>query len=113
MARGFARLSPERQREIASKGGKAAHALGRAHEFTSNEARKAGRKGGLTVSKDREYMSMIGKRGGTNRRKRWFTCQCGEHFRYMYKLIAHQKEAGHIKAVSVIVTVPAHTDNGE
>lgn len=45
--RGFASMSKERQREIASKGGKAAHAKGTAHEFTSEEARIAGRKGGM------------------------------------------------------------------
>lgn len=44
--RGFASMSPEKQREIASKGGKAAHQKGTAHEFTSEEAREAGRKGG-------------------------------------------------------------------
>jgi general stress protein YciG len=44
--RGFASMSAEKQREIASKGGKAAHAKGTAHEFTSQEAREAGRKGG-------------------------------------------------------------------
>lgn len=43
---GFASMDPERQREIASKGGKAAHAKGTAHQFTSEEAREAGRKGG-------------------------------------------------------------------
>ncbi len=44
--RGFAGMDPERQREIASEGGKAAHQKGTAHEFTSEEAREAGRKGG-------------------------------------------------------------------
>lgn len=44
--RGFASMSAEKVREIASKGGKASHALGRAHQFTSEEAREAGRKGG-------------------------------------------------------------------
>ena len=44
--RGFASMSPEKQREIASKGGRAAHAKGSAHEWTSEEARSAGRKGG-------------------------------------------------------------------
>lgn len=44
--RGFASMSPEKQREIASKGGRAAHAKGTAHEWTSDEARVAGRKGG-------------------------------------------------------------------
>lgn len=41
--RGFASMDPERQREIASQGGRAAHASGNAHEFTSEEAREAGR----------------------------------------------------------------------
>ena len=44
--RGFASMSPEKQREIASKGGRAAHQKGIAHEWTSDEARNAGRKGG-------------------------------------------------------------------
>ena len=44
--RGFASMDQEKQREIASKGGKAAHAKGTAHEFSSEEAREAGRKGG-------------------------------------------------------------------
>jgi len=44
--RGFAAMDEEKQREIASKGGKAAHAKGTAHEFSSEEAREAGRKGG-------------------------------------------------------------------
>lgn len=44
--RGFAAMDENKQREIASKGGKAAHAKGTAHQFTSEEAREAGRKGG-------------------------------------------------------------------
>jgi len=44
--RGFAAMDENKQREIASKGGKAAHEKGTAHEFTSEEARAAGRKGG-------------------------------------------------------------------
>ncbi len=44
--RGFASMSPEKQREIASKGGRAAHQKGTAHEWTAEEARVAGRKGG-------------------------------------------------------------------
>lgn len=42
--RGFASMDPQRQREIASLGGRAAHQSGHAHEFTSEEARAAGRK---------------------------------------------------------------------
>ncbi len=45
--RGFAGMSVEVRREIASKGGKAAHQKGTAHEFTSEEARQAGHKGGV------------------------------------------------------------------
>lgn len=45
-ARGFAAMDRERQRQIASMGGKAAHKSGNAHQFTSDEAREAGRKGG-------------------------------------------------------------------
>ena len=44
--RGFASMSPEKQREIASKGGRAAREKGTAHEWTPDEARNAGRKGG-------------------------------------------------------------------
>lgn len=62
--RGFASMSAEKKREIASKGGRAAHQKGTAHEFTSEEARAAGRKGGVTVSQDRAHMSTIGRKGG-------------------------------------------------
>jgi general stress protein YciG len=44
--RGFASMSPDKQREIARKGGRAAHLKGTAHEWTADEARSAGRKGG-------------------------------------------------------------------
>ena len=56
-----------KQKEIASKGGRAAHAKGTAHEFDAGEARSAGRKGGLAVSKNREHMASIGRRGGEAR----------------------------------------------
>jgi general stress protein YciG len=87
--RGFASMDDEKQREIASKGGKAAHEKGTAHEFTpdearaaghkggevahgkgtahefsSQEAREAGHKGGEAVSRDREHMAEIGREGG-------------------------------------------------
>ena len=85
--RGFASMSVEKQREIASKGGKAAHEKGTAHEFTSEEARKAGQKGGEktakvygrefykefgreggeAVSRDRKHMATIGRKGGESR----------------------------------------------
>jgi len=65
--RGFASMDPSKQREIASKGGRAAHSKGTAHEFTSDEARVAGRKGGEAVSRDRAHMSAIGREGGHSR----------------------------------------------
>src|SRR6267154_1351581 len=65
--RGFASMDAAKQREIASKGGRAAHAKGTAHEFTSDEARLAGRKGGEAVSRDRAHMSAIGREGGHSR----------------------------------------------
>lgn len=65
--RGFASMDAARQRAIASKGGKAAHAKGTAHEWTSDEAREAGRKGGEVVSRDRAHMAAIGREGGEAR----------------------------------------------
>jgi general stress protein YciG len=65
--RGFASMDRDKQREIASKGGRAAHAKGTAHEFDSGEAREAGRKGGMAVSRNRDHMAAIGRRGGEAR----------------------------------------------
>jgi len=65
--RGFASMDPSRQREIASKGGRAAHEKGTAHEWSSDEARVAGQKGGIAVSKDRAHMAAIGREGGESR----------------------------------------------
>jgi general stress protein YciG len=61
--RGFAAMTPEKQREIARRGGRAAHARGTAHEFSKEEARVAGKRGGDAVAKDRDYMSKIGRAG--------------------------------------------------
>ena len=52
--RGFAAMDVDKQREIASKGGKAAHLKGTAHEFDSAEAAEAGRKGGQASHKKRD-----------------------------------------------------------
>lgn len=65
--RGFAGMDPDKQRAIASKGGKAAHEQGKAHEFSSEEAIIAGRKGGFSVSRDTQHMARIGKLGGAAR----------------------------------------------
>jgi general stress protein YciG len=63
--RGFASMDPQRQREIASEGGRAAHEKGTAHEFTSEEAREAGRKGGQARSQSNR--SNRSSSAGTNR----------------------------------------------
>lgn len=60
--RGFAGMDKDKQQEIASKGGKAAHESGHAHEFTSEEAREAGRKGGEASGGNKG-----GNTGGGNR----------------------------------------------
>jgi uncharacterized protein len=62
--RGFAAMDPEKQRVIASEGGRTAHLKGTAHEFNTEEARSAGRKGGEKVSQNREHMAEIGRKGG-------------------------------------------------
>jgi len=63
--RGFASMDPAKQREIASKGGRAAHTSGHAHQFTPEEARVAGRKGGVSRGKNySERMSDAGSPQG-------------------------------------------------
>ena len=63
-------MDAHRQREIARKGGRAAHEKGKAHEFTPDEARAAGRKGGEKVSMNRKHMAEIGRRGGRSSAQR-------------------------------------------
>ena len=58
--RGFASMDRAKQREIASKGGKAAHQKGTAHEWTSEEARDAGRKGGIASHRRRREQMGLG-----------------------------------------------------
>ena len=62
--RGFASMDPAKQREIASKGGKAAHQKGTAHEWTSEEARDAGRKGGIASHRRRREQQGSGSTEG-------------------------------------------------
>ena len=63
--RGFASMDRAKQREIASKGGKAAHQKGTAHEWTSEEARDAGRKGGIASHQRRREQNQSGDRDMT------------------------------------------------
>ena len=64
--RGFASMTPEKQREIASKGGRAAHEKGTAHEWTPDEARAAGRKGGQISRGGRGRLMPTANAEGTN-----------------------------------------------
>ncbi|QJW85920.1 conidiation-specific protein 10 [Ramlibacter terrae] len=64
--RGFASMDPQRQREIASEGGRAAHEKGTAHEFTSEEAREAGRKGGQARSANRRAQAASSSSNSSN-----------------------------------------------
>jgi uncharacterized protein len=68
--RGFASMDPQRQREIASEGGRAAHEKGTAHEFTSEEAREAGRKGGQARSQSNRSNSRSGNPGSNSSSER-------------------------------------------
>ena len=65
--RGFAGMDPERQRQISSQGGKAAHQKGTAHEFDSNEAREAGRKGGMVSGGRRRAREQQAQQGHPSR----------------------------------------------
>lgn len=65
--RGFASMSPERMRQVCSLGGKAAHALGKAHKFTPEEASaaaKAGHSRGTAHEFNREEARIAGRKGG-------------------------------------------------
>jgi uncharacterized protein len=66
--RGFASMDRAKQREIASKGGKAAHQKGTAHEWTSEEARDAGRKGG--IASHRRRREQMGSTSGSDMAER-------------------------------------------
>jgi len=61
---GFSAMDPDKRRSIASTGGKRAHELGVAYQWSGETAAAAGRKGGVSVSRDRGHMSNIGRRGG-------------------------------------------------
>jgi general stress protein YciG len=63
-------MDPKTRSEICRKGGQAAHAHGLAHQFTTEEARAAGKKGGDSVSRDRAHMARIGQKGGLARSKK-------------------------------------------
>lgn len=68
--KGFASMTPERLKEVCSKGGKSSQAKGNGHKWTPEEARKAGKKGGKKVSRDREYMAELGRKSAAARAKK-------------------------------------------
>ncbi len=94
--RGFASMDRARQREIASMGGRAAHRQGLAHQFTSDEARAAGRKGGEAVSANRAHMALIGRKGGEASRRRVATThfQNGANDRSSPAIVAEERVNG-------------------
>jgi uncharacterized protein len=65
--RGFASMDRMKQRDIASKGGKAAHQKGTAHEWTSEEAREAGRKGGMASHRRKQQQAESSPADAENR----------------------------------------------
>jgi general stress protein YciG len=69
---GFASMTPEKRKAIASKGGKAAHAKGKAHKFNQETGQRAGFNGGraLFATKGRAYMVEIGRKGGLAKNER-------------------------------------------
>jgi general stress protein YciG len=62
--RGFARLSPDERKRVASKGGSTSQQKGTAHKFTSEQAAEAGIKGGAFWKNDKSHLSAIGRKGG-------------------------------------------------
>jgi len=66
---GFAAMTPEQRLKYARLGGQASVASGRGHRFTVAEARVAAAKGGYVVSRDREHMRELGRRGAAARRR--------------------------------------------
>ena len=63
-ARGFARMSPEERKRVASMGGKTSHGKGTAHKFTSEQGAEAGKKGGGHWRDNPDHLSEIGRKGG-------------------------------------------------
>jgi uncharacterized protein len=68
--RGFAAMDPDKQAEIARKGGRAAHEQGKAHVYDSAEAKRAGAIGGKRVAADKNHMREIGRLGGLAKGRR-------------------------------------------
>ncbi|MGD0766873.1 MAG: KGG domain-containing protein [Tepidisphaeraceae bacterium] len=94
---GFASMDRHKQREIARKGGMAAHRKGTAHEFTIEEARFAGRRGGQQVAANRTHMIEIGRLGGrrsAERRKNRASAVMSEPVRVDISPQTPQVEAG-------------------
>jgi len=66
---GFASMDPEKQKEIARRGGQMAQSSGKAHKFTQAETRRGGQKGGLAISRNRAHMAEIARKGVEARRR--------------------------------------------
>jgi general stress protein YciG len=68
--KGFAAMTTEQRKAIASAGGKAAHKQGLAYKFDAEKAREAGRKGGKAISENKDHMARIGLKGGLARSRK-------------------------------------------
>lgn len=90
--RGFALLSLERREEIAAQGGHAAHACGRAHHFTPEEARAAGRRGGRAVAENHGHRAAIGRSGALERARRWQQQHAARTLRRIDKILWYPQD---------------------
>jgi general stress protein YciG len=111
--RGFAAMDKDAQRAIASKGGRAAHARGTAHEFTAQEAAEAGRKGGRTVSRDRRHMAEIGRKGGKAAHSREGPTAAAPTNGESVLAASSQMPASNNQMPSPVPTSPMSADNGQ
>jgi general stress protein YciG len=108
--RGFAAMDPEKQRAIASKGGKAAHAKGTAHRFTTEEASEAGRKGGKAAHArgtahrfTAEEASKAGRKGGSSR-----SASAQQHRNQPHERGEPSNGAGHVRSAESVSSGIAH-----
>jgi general stress protein YciG len=90
---GFARMTPERRREIAAAGGRASHAAGTSHRWTPKQAGEAGKIGGKKLAEDREHMAEIGRKGVEARRGRAAITELGKAALSTYEVTETGKAA--------------------
>ena len=116
-SRGFASMDKSRQREIASKGGRAAHERGTAHEFDSSEAATAARRGharGTAHEFTSDEARIAGRKGGLARAAHRGNTQAAGHDSPSTPLPDNERARGHIESQeSVLQGAQVHGDLGE